>query len=454
MRSNLDLFFLLLILTTMGCVKPAVPPSSASASLRWATSALPVKQDWTDCTSGGCTMHASLVMEGLVCADRKETLALAEKVFFVSPREMRVQIKRGVLWSDGAELKAKDFIFSWKRSWLKCHQRPATKYFFPIVGTETGCGNKNLVGVEALSDYELRIRLSSPSPFFARRLAHPLFFPKRVDAPEATLGPFVFIEKGKYAPNLSFQRSRRPSRGIHFMEVVDEVERVSLFLEGSVDVADALSPKTSGFLKNNPNLQPWLTGQKVFLLFDSAQSQKIRQALVESLSLSESIELLDFGLEENRALMPEIDSPKSIQAVNNPASLKEKFSGVDFSLSVAEAAGLPGLATNLRAQWNRRLSADVKPTPRHRKNGVALKQWTPDWFDPALPRFVISHAPTFSDRDAAVAFWNKIQRDWVEKEFLVAPVFEVTGYVLRKASLGPMERSTSGVWAFDRIAHQ
>jgi hypothetical protein len=457
MKIILECFFLLPILTTLGCVKSSTKKSTAHPTpLVWATPTLPAKQDWTECTNDACTTHASLVMEGLVRADRKETLALAERVVLVAPREIRVLVKRGVLWSDGAELKAKDFVSSWQRSWLKCLKTPATKYFTPILGTEGGCRSKtrNLDGLEVLSDYEFRILLSAPSPFFVRKLAHPLFFPKRAEMPEATLGPFVFVERGNYAPNSKYHSRNKPARGIQFIEVLDEVERIALFLEGSLDIADALSPKSVPLLKNNPSLQPWSTGKKLFLLFDSALPHRIRQALVESLLLSESMELLAFAVEENRALVNEIDPPKMAQGVTISAPLKEKLAGTAMNFQVPKDDTFTAVANYLRAQWQTRLALEVKTSERKRgKLGIELRVWTPDWFDPGLPRFVSPLPPSFANREAALVFWDRIQKDWLEKEFLVAPLFETKQYVLRKPSVGLMERSTLGSWAFDRVAH-
>lgn len=99
-------------------------------------------------------------------------------------------------WSDGTDLTAKDFVYSWNRA-----RNPLTasdysylfdglievnsaldtdadgNYLDQAAADEAMAANDILVGVEATDDYTLSVQLVSPCPYFLSLCAFPTFFP-------------------------------------------------------------------------------------------------------------------------------------------------------------------------------------------------------------------------------------------------------------------------------------
>ena len=75
-------------------------------------------------------------------------------------------------WSNGEELTAKDFVYSWNR--VVAEKTAADyAYLFDIIDRN----EDGTLKVEATNDYQLQITLTSPCPYFNDLMAFPTFFP-------------------------------------------------------------------------------------------------------------------------------------------------------------------------------------------------------------------------------------------------------------------------------------
>jgi len=152
------------------------------------------------------------LMEGLVAADpgTSPTPALA-KSWTVRPDGLvyTFKLRPGLKWSDGAPLKASEFVYSWERLLTPTK---AAKYDYILDDIE---GAKDFrtgklkdfkkVGVRALDDTTLEITLQTPNPTFIWSLSYWPSYPVRKDLIEkyaedwtkpgiiAVLGPFIPI---------------------------------------------------------------------------------------------------------------------------------------------------------------------------------------------------------------------------------------------------------------------
>jgi oligopeptide transport system substrate-binding protein len=115
-------------------------------------------------------------------------------------------LKKGVKFHSGRELKAEDFVYSWNRVALKENASPLATHLTPIVGFEE-CQEgtaSSLEGVKAVNDYTLEVTLKEPFADFINALGHSVFFPvEREDIDKwgdkyneniNGTGPFKFIE--------------------------------------------------------------------------------------------------------------------------------------------------------------------------------------------------------------------------------------------------------------------
>ena len=90
-------------------------------------------------------------------------------------------LRNGLKWSNGTALTAKDFVFSW----LKQMSTDATNGYSFIMTDYIVNGAEYLdnkakaedVGIKALDDKTLEVKLKQPTPYFVRLTVLPMFFP-------------------------------------------------------------------------------------------------------------------------------------------------------------------------------------------------------------------------------------------------------------------------------------
>lgn len=123
-----------------------------------------------------------LVFEGLIRIgnDGKTENALAES-YEISDDETEYIFKlRPTFWNNGEELTAHHFVHSWKKILSPRFKTSYSELFYPIkYAKEANKGRVSIdeVGIEALDNFTLRIKLSNPTPSFLRLISHSAFFP-------------------------------------------------------------------------------------------------------------------------------------------------------------------------------------------------------------------------------------------------------------------------------------
>ena len=162
---------------------------------------------------------ASLLFEGLTNTDPK-TLAqipgVAER-WDISPDGLNYKfyLRTNAKWSDGRPLTAKDFVYSWTRVLAPLTvSRYASHLYHLVNGEEFNQGrisDPSLLGIRALDDYTLEVRLRQPTPYFLFLTSFVTLFPVpshivekhgvRWTAPENIVGngPFLLSEHQSHA---------------------------------------------------------------------------------------------------------------------------------------------------------------------------------------------------------------------------------------------------------------
>ncbi|HEV2676123.1 MAG TPA: peptide ABC transporter substrate-binding protein [Aliidongia sp.] len=136
-------------------------------------------------------------------------------------------LRPGLAWSDGSDLSAMDFVYSFRRALDPKTGAPYNEILYPILGAEAFATGRTpdpqTLGVDAPDPATIRIRLERPAAFLPAILAHSMAFP----VPRAAIerwgtdwtrpehfvgnGPFVVREAVPQA-QLTFERNR------HFRE--------------------------------------------------------------------------------------------------------------------------------------------------------------------------------------------------------------------------------------------
>ena len=116
-----------------------------------------------------------------------------------------IKMRDGIKWSDGKDVTAGDFEYSWKRL---ADPATAADYCYMIdmvqgyAEVADGSADKDTLGIKAIDDKNLEITLSYDCPYFEEIMAFPATFPVRQDIVEGneewTYSPETYIGNGAY----------------------------------------------------------------------------------------------------------------------------------------------------------------------------------------------------------------------------------------------------------------
>ena len=101
--------------------------------------------------------------------------------------EYTIKLREDSKWSNGDPVVASDYVYAWQRV-VDPNTGSQYAYLFENIknGTDISEGKKEPkeLGVEAVGDYELKVTLAHPTPYFDSLLALPTFFPVNKKAVE------------------------------------------------------------------------------------------------------------------------------------------------------------------------------------------------------------------------------------------------------------------------------
>jgi len=178
-------------------------------------------------------------------------------------RCFRIYLRPGVCWTDGSPVTAQDYAYAWRRNLdpqVAKEEYPA--YLLDdVVGARAyrlgQLRDPDQVGIRALDDLTLEVRLEQPLPYFPYLLAHNLTFPLPRQAIErwgdAWWQPEHIISNGAFRlthfephrvvlehnPLYFGERTGNLAR-VEYLAIPDEKERLQRFRSGDLDVTECL----------------------------------------------------------------------------------------------------------------------------------------------------------------------------------------------------------------------
>ncbi|WP_373599727.1 ABC transporter substrate-binding protein [Paraclostridium bifermentans] len=239
---------------------------------------------------------ANNVMEGLVRVDNdgkvvegiaKEWIASEDK------KTWTFELREDAKWSNGDKVSAHDFEYAWKRT---LNPKTASQYGFimyDIIGAEDYNTGKSkdpeTVGVKALDEHTLEVKLVRPVNYFDRLMSFPVFFPQnekfvteQIDkygtTKESTLynGPFT-LTKWKLDDvyvmdkNQSYWDKEVVNLEVVNTKIVKESSTdVNLYENGNVDFV-GLANEFIDKYKNNPGFSTTKNATTFFMLINGGE---------------------------------------------------------------------------------------------------------------------------------------------------------------------------------------
>ncbi len=151
----------------------------------------PPSLDWSLATDHVSFNVIANLMVGLTEFDRElKPAPVVAKSWEIQEGGKKIvfHLRDDVLWTDGQKVRAQDFEYSWKRL---LNPKTASEYayiLFDIVNAEAYNQGKitddGLVGVRALDDWTLEVRLNSPVSYFVAMTTFEVTYPQRKDIVE------------------------------------------------------------------------------------------------------------------------------------------------------------------------------------------------------------------------------------------------------------------------------
>ncbi len=364
---------------------------------RMAVSSEPPTLDWNLATDSISIRVIENIMEGLTQFDRDlQAVPAVASGWSVSGdgRTYIFSIRDSVHWSDGKRVTAHDFEYGWKRL---LNPATASQYAYFLYDIENAyeynsgqLKDPSLLGVKALNDDTLQVRLKRPVVYFPSITAFTATFPLRKDIVDkygdrwtepgniVTNGPFNLTEwRHEYSLTLTASRNYFGGRpgldAIRFYVIGESSTALTLYETGGLDIV-SLPPLAIPSYKNHREYvrHPLLRGYYYGFNVEKPpfNDRRIRQAFSMAIDRRTFPEILKGGELPATSWIPE-----GMPAFNPSVGLRFNPDGARALLRAAGYAGGAGfpavtavfstnpenllIAQNLQAQWKKNLNVNI-----------------------------------------------------------------------------------------------
>lgn len=389
----------LALLTALLCL-PACSgetPVGEGKILRMAVTTEPPTLDWSLATDGVSFNVLTNIMEGLTQYNEQlePVPAIAHRwEFSENGRVITFYLRDDVTWTDGVPVTARDFEYSWKRL---LNPDTAAQYAYFLFDVENAyeynsgqLKDPEQVGVKALSDTELQVRLKRPVTYFPSLTTFMVTFPQRRDVIEQhgdrwtdpehiiTNGPFTLKQwhheyKLVLETNPNYYDARPALDRVILYVVRNPTTELTLYETGELDMAE-LPPvaiphyQTHAEYKNLPILRGYYYGFNVTKKpFDDA---RVRRALAHAIDRSQIPVILKGGqlptaswipkgmFGYNPGIGPQFD-PEKARAILTEAGYPDGKDFPEFSVFYNTDPTHRLIAQFVQAQWKKHLGLNV-----------------------------------------------------------------------------------------------
>jgi oligopeptide transport system substrate-binding protein len=470
---------------------PSVSPDPGVRSFRMTLSNEPPTLDWSLATDSVSFMVITNLMEGLAeyDADLHPRPAAAER-WEVSDdgKTYTFYLRAGLRWTDGRPVTAGDFVYSWRRLLDPKTGAQYAYFLYDVVnareynsGTITDPAS---VGVRAIDDRTLEVRLEKPLVYFPSLTTFMVTFPQREDLIEkygdawtdpghlVTNGPFRLAEwrheyKLVLEANPAYRTGKPPLDRVELFVINEPTTALTLYETGDLDMVN-LPPEAMAAYREAPDRRshPLLRGNYYGFNvhrppFDDV---RVRRAFSMAVDRGEIVRILNGGeLPTGSWIPPGMDGYNPEIGLNfDPGEARRLLAeagypggkGFEPVTAVFNTGSVNRLvAENLQSQWKRTLNVPVALDNMEWK--VYLRRldtdppdlfrlsWGADYPDPdnfmavfltdggnnrtkwGNPRYdgLLARGTSESDPERRKAIYDEAQRILVEEETSIIPLF-------------------------------
>jgi oligopeptide transport system substrate-binding protein len=272
------------------------------------------------------------VNEGLMRLgkENKPVYGIAEDVQISPDKKVYTfKLREDAVWSDGEPVTARDFEYAWKRALNPKTKSEYAYILYSIVGAEEynkGVGKAEDVGVKAVDDQTLVVKLKKPQLTFLSLTTQSTYFPQRQDivenygdeyskSPDKMVynGPFVLQsvtpQKVVLKKNENYWDANTVSLNrVEIIVAADTPKRISLYNSGQADTAKLDQEFVSAYIQTPDYLNMELASSQFILLNQRnkiLRNDNIRRAISLAIDREEiAHQVLKDGSKPAGALVP------------------------------------------------------------------------------------------------------------------------------------------------------
>lgn len=291
--------------------------------------------------------------EGLYALDDKDQLipAAAKALPEISEdgKTYTIKLRDDAKWSNDDPVTAADFEYAWKKM---IDPKNGFVYSFLVVDTilnaeEISAGNKPVaeLGVKAIDDHTLEVKLKEAKPYFTSVLAFPTFFPQnqkfveKMGADYGTTsenvvynGPFVVDNWKQTDLNWDLKKNEKywdqsnvKSDKIHYEVVKEASTALNLFEDGQLDVA-TVTGELAKQNQSNPDYHSYPTATMNYIRLN--QKRKDKDTPLKNENLRKALAL---GIDKENLVNNIIaDGSKPLYGAVTEGFVSNPETGVDF----------------------------------------------------------------------------------------------------------------------------
>lgn len=291
--------------------------------------------------------------EGLYALDDKDELipAAAKEMPEISDdgKTYTIKLREDAVWSNDDPVTAKDFEYAWKKM-----IDPANGFVYSFLVKDTilnadeiSDGKKPVdeLGVKAIDDFTLEVKLKEAKPYFTSVLAFPTFFPQNQKAVEefgteygttgektVYNGPFI-VENWKQT-DLSWDLKKNEkywdhenvkSDHIHYEVIKEASTALNLFEDGQLDVA-TITGELAKQNQSNPDYHSYPTATMNYIRLNQERQGKATPLKNENLRKA-----LALGIDKENLVNNIIaDGSKPLYGAVTEGFVSNPETGIDF----------------------------------------------------------------------------------------------------------------------------